>query len=50
MRVMTLRFNITLDEGVNMVLYAMNNAWGGEIFVPKIPSYKNPRCGRGSCA
>lgn len=33
------RFNISLDEGVNMVLYAMENAWGGEIFVPKIPSY-----------
>ena len=34
------RFNITLDEGVDMVLYAIENAWGGEIFVPKIPSYK----------
>lgn len=34
------RFNITLEEGVNMVLYAIENAWGGEIFVPKIPSYK----------
>ena len=34
------RFNITLDQGVNMVLYALENAWGGEIFVPKIPSYK----------
>lgn len=34
------RFNITLDQGVDMVLYAMGNAWGGEIFVPKIPSYK----------
>jgi FlaA1/EpsC-like NDP-sugar epimerase len=34
------RFNITLDEGVNMVLYALKNAWGGELFVPKIPSYK----------
>lgn len=34
------RFNITLDQGVDMVLYAMENAWGGEIFVPKIPSYK----------
>ena len=34
------RFNITLDEGVNMVLYAIENAWGGEIFVPKIPSYR----------
>lgn len=34
------RFNISLDEGVDMVLYAIENAWGGEIFVPKIPSYK----------
>lgn len=34
------RFNITLDEGVDMVLYALNNAWGGELFVPKIPSYR----------
>ncbi|WP_412470489.1 MULTISPECIES: UDP-N-acetylglucosamine 4,6-dehydratase (inverting) [unclassified Halobacteriovorax] len=34
------RFNITLDQGVDMVLYAMENAWGGEIFVPKIPSYR----------
>jgi UDP-N-acetylglucosamine 4,6-dehydratase len=34
------RFNITLEEGVDMVLYALENAWGGEIFVPKIPSFK----------
>lgn len=34
------RFNISLQEGANMVLYALENAWGGEIFVPKIPSYK----------
>lgn len=34
------RFNITLEEGVDMVLYALENAWGGELFVPKIPSYK----------
>lgn len=34
------RFNITLEEGVNMVLYAIEHAWGGELFVPKIPSYK----------
>tara|TARA_B110001450_G_scaffold109100_1_gene103170 strand:- start:421 stop:1407 length:987 start_codon:yes stop_codon:yes gene_type:complete len=33
------RFNITLKEGVNMVLFALENAWGGELFVPKIPSY-----------
>lgn len=34
------RFNISLEEGVNMVLFALENHWGGEIFVPKIPSYK----------
>lgn len=34
------RFNITLDAGVDMVLYALEHAWGGEIYVPKIPSYK----------
>ena len=34
------RFNITLLEGVKMVIHAIENAWGGEIFIPKIPSYK----------
>lgn len=34
------RFNISLQEGVNMVLWALENAVGGEIFVPKIPSYR----------
>lgn len=34
------RFNISLEEGCEMVFYAIENAWGGEIFVPKIPSYK----------
>lgn len=34
------RFNISLDGGVNMVFHAIQNAWGGEIFVPKIPSYR----------
>ena len=34
------RFNITLQEGVNMVMWAIENALGGEIFVPKIPSYR----------
>jgi len=33
------RFNISLEEGVDMVLWALENALGGEIFVPKIPSY-----------
>lgn len=34
------RFNIILQEGVDMVLWALENAQGGEIFVPKIPSYR----------
>lgn len=34
------RFNITLEDGVQLVLFALENMWGGEIFVPKIPSYK----------
>lgn len=34
------RFNISLQEGVDMVLWALENAKGGEIFVPKIPSYR----------
>ncbi len=33
------RFNISLEDGVNMVLHALETAWGGELFVPKIPSY-----------
>ncbi|MFP4556738.1 MAG: UDP-N-acetylglucosamine 4,6-dehydratase (inverting) [Bacteroidales bacterium] len=33
------RFNISLEEGVEMVLWAIENAIGGELFVPKIPSY-----------
>ncbi len=33
------RFNITLLEGVKMVQWALANSLGGEIFVPKIPSY-----------
>ena len=34
------RFNISLSGGVDMVLHALEHAWGGEIFVPKIPSYR----------
>ncbi|MEO9805405.1 MAG: UDP-N-acetylglucosamine 4,6-dehydratase (inverting) [Reichenbachiella sp.] len=34
------RFNISLQGGVDMVMHALKNAWGGELFVPKIPSYK----------
>jgi len=46
------RFNITMDEGINLVLFALKNGKGGEIFISKIPSYKivdvakaiNPNC------
>jgi len=34
------RFNISLEDGVAMVLFALSNHLGGEIFVPKIPSYR----------
>ena len=34
------RFSISLDDGVDLVLYALENQLGGELFVPKIPSYK----------
>jgi len=34
------RFNISLDEGVEMVLWSLQHALGGEILVPKIPSYR----------
>lgn len=34
------RFSITLEDGVQMVLDALDRMWGGEIFVPKIPSYR----------
>ena len=33
------RFNISLEDGVDMVLHAMDKSWGGELWVPKIPSY-----------
>jgi UDP-N-acetylglucosamine 4,6-dehydratase len=46
------RFNISLSEGVAMVLWVLEHALGGELFVPKIPSYRitdvaeaiGPRC------
>lgn len=34
------RFNISLEDGCEMVFYAIEKAWGGEVFVPKIPSYR----------
>jgi len=34
------RFTISLQEGVEMVLWSLSHAWGGEVLVPKIPSYR----------
>jgi UDP-N-acetylglucosamine 4,6-dehydratase len=34
------RFNISLQGGVDMVMHAIAHSWGGEIFIPKIPSYR----------
>lgn len=34
------RFNISLQEGVNLVMWAMGHHLGGELFIPKIPSYR----------
>jgi UDP-N-acetylglucosamine 4,6-dehydratase len=34
------RFNISLQAGVDLVMYALTHHLGGEIFVPKIPSYR----------
>ena len=34
------RFNITLQNGVDFVLYCLEKMWGGELFVPKLPSYR----------
>lgn len=34
------RFNISLQDGVEMVMHVLEIAWGGEIFIPKIPSYR----------
>ena len=34
------RFNITLQSGVNLVMFALSHHLGGEVFIPKIPSYR----------
>jgi FlaA1/EpsC-like NDP-sugar epimerase len=34
------RFNITLQQGVDFVLECLGRMWGGELFVPRIPSYR----------
>lgn len=33
------RFNISLEAGVALVMFAIGHHLGGEIFIPKIPSY-----------
>jgi UDP-N-acetylglucosamine 4,6-dehydratase/5-epimerase len=46
------RFSITLKDGVDFVIQCLDKMWGGELFIPKIPSYKivtvakaiNPDC------
>ena len=34
------RFNISMQESIELVLWSLKNAIGGEIFIPKIPSYR----------
>ena len=34
------RFSITLNQGVDFVLFSLKSMWGGELFIPKIPSYR----------
>lgn len=34
------RFNIVMEEAIDMVFWAMEHSLGGEVFVPKIPSYR----------
>jgi UDP-N-acetylglucosamine 4,6-dehydratase/5-epimerase len=34
------RFNITLQEGVDFVIDSLQRMWGGELFVPRIPSFR----------
>ena len=43
------RFNITIDEGVKLVLYALEKAIGSELYVPKIPSYKIAEVAKAVC-
>ena len=46
------RFNITVDHAVDLVLWSIENLIGGELLVPKLPSYRildlarsiNPKC------
>lgn len=44
------RFNITLDQSIDMVIFSLKNNLGGEIFVPKIPSYKVTDLAKAICS
>ena len=44
------RFNITLQESIDMVIWSLVNNLGGEIYVPKIPSYKIEDLARAICS
>ena len=44
------RFNITLQESIDMVIWSLNNNLGGEIYVPKIPSYKVEDLAKAICS
>lgn len=43
------RFSISMQVGINLVLYAIDKAIGGEIFVPKAPSYKITTIAKAIC-
>jgi UDP-N-acetylglucosamine 4,6-dehydratase len=34
------RFSITMSEALDLILHAVRNAWGGEVIVPRAPSYR----------
>ncbi len=34
------RFNMTLSESIKFVIFCLDKMWGGELFVPKLPSYR----------
>ena len=34
------RFNITIDDAVRRAYWCIDNLSGGEVYVPKIPSYR----------
>ena len=44
------RFNISLKESINLVLWSLKNSEGGEIFIPKLPSFKIMDLAKAICA